>query len=57
MKKVAAQLKLDPVKIYMNAERFRLADNYLRSSGELHPDLMNVVGIPVYRALSYVHLQ
>jgi hypothetical protein len=42
MKKPSAQ-KLDPLKIYMNAERFRIADNQLRSTD---PQVMNVVGLP-----------
>jgi hypothetical protein len=31
--KKPSQPKIDPLKIYMNAERFRIADNYLRETG------------------------
>jgi hypothetical protein len=40
------QSKLDPLKIYMNAERFRLADNYLRSSANPDIEFRQIIGLP-----------
>jgi len=37
---------LDPLSLYMNAERFRIADNYMRTSGNSDPYLMSIIGVP-----------
>jgi HEPN domain-containing protein len=36
--------KIDPLKTFMNAERFRISDRHLRSVGDLQ--LLNVMGTP-----------
>jgi hypothetical protein len=40
------QAKLDPFKIYMSAERFRIADNYLRSSDNPDMTFRSIVLLP-----------
>lgn len=38
--------KIDPLKIYMNAERYRIADRVLRIEGHKDPNLMIAIGAP-----------
>jgi hypothetical protein len=38
--------QVDASKIYMNAERYRIADNVLRAAGQNDPSLMNVIAGP-----------